>query len=111
MIARLETSEFDAAQARKTLLDITANSRVTNWDEAAQTYLACVALYNGVSGQTSARKDDPVIQALNAIRERLRFKSESHSTAYNSPHDYDPAPLLEDFKRLHGLLNAAGGRP
>ncbi len=120
LLAKLKTEPLDAAAAGKTLIEVASAPRLANWDEAAQTYLACVALYNANLQATGAgaKKDDPIMQALNTIRDRLRFKDDAAQdndslpkpttrVRLNSPRDYDPADLKKDFKRLQDLLNRA----
>jgi hypothetical protein len=116
LIAVLARKSSDGQSARETLLEVTQSPRTSSWDEAAQTYLACVAIHNAyLVPHGGPQPGDEMIAALEEVRRLLLFDSApSSARAANatltapavqltSPADFDPAKLKQQFERVHKL--------
>jgi len=105
--------QFSAPDARYAAEDLAvmiqqlANSGATrkagSWDEAAQTYLAVVAIYQALRDVNGPQARPPDLQdALKKIRGNLQFTSDSDSP----PVGYTPDLLLEPYKLLRKRLGS-----
>ncbi len=111
LAASLKGQHYDPGWIRRTLVEMASPSRVLTWDQAAQSYLACVALNNErVWRNKDAKKQplDPEIEKqLTRLRDALQF-GRSGNMQFDSPRDFDPLAIQTDFKRLQELFEKLG---
>ncbi len=110
LVTALNNKPLDAIAAKQLLRQLVAAPRLDHWDDAAQLYLACVAL--------NLAQPEPSVElqaALDRVRGTLRFPSEvtenndraapAPPVFYLSPRDFDPLKLTDDFKQIQRLLD------
>ncbi len=113
LVTALNTKPLDAVAAKQLLRQLLAAPRLDNWVDAAQLYLACVAL--------NLAQPEPSVElqaVLDRVRGTLRFPSEAAQknapdapappVVYMSPRDFDPAKLRDDFQQIQRLLGEGG---
>jgi hypothetical protein len=92
----------DLATVLKQLARHGAEAKADSWDEAAQTYLAVVAIHQAMhdANRLPARPD--VLDALKNIRRELRFEPNTASPRA----DFSPANLLKSYQILQMRLGS-----
>ena len=106
LVASLHGQKYDLPWIRRTLVEMASLSPVLTWDQAAQAYLACVALNNERLWRSRDHRSpfDPQIeQQLARLRDALRF-GRSGDVRFDSPRDFDPLAIQAEFGRLRELL-------
>ncbi|MBW3540367.1 MAG: cytochrome c family protein [Planctomycetes bacterium] len=113
-IAADELTPEEARQLLARVLDNGGELAELDWDAAAQTYLAAVALWHGLAdASTEGERPDPtpLTSSLESIRDALRFPSEQQAPAaqYDSPRDYNQKKierLRNEFQQIELQLAA-----
>lgn len=80
-----------------------APAAATNWDQAAQLYLALAALAPTRTALAGASRDPKVAAALREVFTALDFPS-GNSVRYNSPQQFRPDSVRQAFDRLRTVL-------
>jgi hypothetical protein len=110
LVASLQGQRYDLSWIRRTLVEVASPSRVFTWDQAAQAYLACVALNNERlwrSRDARSLLDPKIEQQLIRLRDALRF-GHSGQVQFNSPRDFDPLAVQAELRRLQEFFEKLG---
>src|SRR5207248_2633895 len=72
-----------------------------SWDEAAQRYLAIVALYRAQVDLDPRRRDPRRMDQIRALGLQLKFPDDLAANArYDSPRDFDPAKFEDALQTI-----------
>jgi hypothetical protein len=106
------------ARAKRLLSGLTQDANAADWDHAAQSYLALVALHNAdveARGGQPTPRDAEIRSGLVKLRRTLQFpavdpKAGRPDARYNSPHDFRPAQVEAALEQLRLTIesNPAG---
>jgi hypothetical protein len=110
LVASLQDQHYDLTWIHRTLVEVASPSRVFTWDQAAQAYLACVALNNERlwrSRDVRSPLDPEIERQLLRLRDTLRF-GHSGQVQFNSPRDFDPLAIQAELRRLQELFEKLG---
>jgi hypothetical protein len=103
-LSRLKTTPPTAEQVRTFVRALVNDTAVPgDWDQAAQHYLAVVALLTGLGEMDPAFKDAKFREPLARLRQPLKF-TQSDATTFDSPTRFTPADYRAALEKLRAAL-------
>jgi hypothetical protein len=116
---QLNSQSYDRAAIGRFFTSLTSDApevASTNWDGAAQTYLALVALRLAKSelAGPSSRDVAALRPHLRELYQKLRFRPSGDAAGrrrYDSPRHFDPDAVTELFEQIQECLKSTAAKP